>query len=220
VAEFHVSAYLFLLLLPHDVSLQLARCFVSCLADTDARVHSLLLTHTHTLVSLSCSWISLDSHKLHHWFIWCASCCGHAGGSGKTVMARLLFNRLAPRFLHRAFIRLNPEDGSRELQQHLVAALEGLGAAKFNKQQDAAQLLNVLAEFVRKRSVLLVVDNVWTAEQLDGLLPAALGPGSKVIITSRFKSLRGSRHYQVLQYSCTGNANSLIQRVGRADVAT
>lgn len=119
------------------------------------------------------------------------------GGSGKTVQARLLFNALAPRFPHRAFISINPEDGEQQLQPHLVQALKSLGAPFFNEHLDTARLCTVLEEFLQRRPVLLVIDNIWTGQQLDMLLPTQLGSGSKVIITSRFGVLESSRRYKV-----------------------
>jgi len=129
------------------------------------------------------------------------------GGSGKTEMARLLFNALAPRFTHRAYLSLNPEDSRQQLQQDLGQLLKGLGMS--GPLASSLELLQIkLQTFVQGKAVLLVVDNVWTAEQLDTLLPPprCFGSGSRVVVTSRCKSLAtdGSKRYLVSPLSsCT-----------------
>lgn len=122
-------------------------------------------------------------------------CC--KGGLGKTTMAKLLFNRLSPSFTHRAFIELNASDGPTEARKHLVNALEQLGASNIRREAAATVLRTSLQDFVRDRAVFLVLDNVWTADQLDYLLPDQIGAGSRVIVTSRISSMPSSRAWQV-----------------------
>lgn len=57
-----------------------------------------------------------------------AAAAGAAGGAGKTTMAKLLFNHLAPGFTHAAMIELQPYEGTEHAAQHLAAALAMLGA--------------------------------------------------------------------------------------------
>lgn len=103
-------------------------------------------------------------------------------------MATFMFSRLAPRFQHSTFIELTTEEGISKLKEHLVTALEGLGATGFSQQESATVLLNTLLRYVSDRAILLVLDNVSSAEQVDSLLPPKFGPGSKIIITSRESS--------------------------------
>lgn len=100
-------------------------------------------------------------------------------------MAKLLLNRMSAKFQHSAFVELTPDEGNRRLQERLVTILGDLGASGFNKEADASVLLDTLCQYVGNKAVLLVVDNVWTTGQLDGLLPTTFGKGSKLIITSR-----------------------------------
>jgi hypothetical protein len=122
----------------------------------------------------------------------------YAGGSGKTTMVQLLFNHLSPRFTNRAIIYLDAQDlQGTKTQEHLGNMLHQLGMQAVDRFLPAPTLLKQLQHFVASKSVLLVIDNVWTAEQLDGLLPADYGAGSHLLITSREESLLGSRGWQV-----------------------
>ena len=121
-----------------------------------------------------------------------------AGGSGKTTMAIRLYDRLTNPFPQRAEVRLDADDTlGKESKRHLVSALKQLGATGVDDADDAAQLLTRLRELVAAGPVLLFVDNVWTGDQLDGLLPISFHPSSLVIITSRFADLRASASYRV-----------------------
>lgn len=126
------------------------------------------------------------------------------GGSGKTTLAMQLYNLLAagtkdaPGFKHKAFITLDPADsGEAKMRDHIIRALRQLGASGFNEAADAAELGSYMTTFARDHAILLVVDNVWTQEQADALLLSELGPGSRVIVTSRYVAIPGSTVLQV-----------------------
>ena len=106
-------------------------------------------------------------------------------------MARLLFNRLAASFPHSAMVEIQVGDGADKTAQHLATALESLGA-KANASEGARALLSRLKSYVEDKRVLFILDNVWTASQLDDLLPTKWGAGSAIVITSRFESLTES----------------------------
>jgi hypothetical protein len=116
----------------------------------------------------------------------------YAGGSGKSTLAKVLYNRLAGSFPHSVFVEILQEDGANKTAQHLTTALTGLGGKIMGS---AAQpvLSQQIRELVMDKKVLFVLDNVWTASQLDKLLPAKWGDGSVVIVTSRFRSLSESQ---------------------------
>jgi hypothetical protein len=107
-----------------------------------------------------------------------------AGGSGKTTLAQELHNVLSGMFLQTAYVELG-EQGKPECAQQKV--LTSLGAAP--RGSSVAELKTQLQDCVRMKMVLLVIDNVWTAEQLDALLPQELHEGSTVICTSRSKEI-------------------------------
>jgi hypothetical protein len=108
-------------------------------------------------------------------------------------MATRLYSR-TPLFPQRAIIRLSANDPlGDQTQQHLVSALKQLGATDMDGL-DRAQLLTRLQNLVAETPVLLCVDNVWSAAQLDGLLPTSFHPGSRLIITSRLADLRSSTY--------------------------
>jgi hypothetical protein len=113
-------------------------------------------------------------------------------------MARLLFNHMSQHFPKAAFVELDTDDlQGRRTQQLLVSALVQLGATRVNNRAPAPQLLMRLRELVKSEPVLLVVDNVWTAAQLDSLLPTSFHAGSRLVLTSRSFDLRSSFTYRV-----------------------
>jgi hypothetical protein len=127
------------------------------------------------------------------------------GGIGKTTMAKRLCNRLSQAFPKRAVISLDADDhDGKESQRHLASALKQLGAKDDASSASAAELLTRLARLVAQEPVLLVVDNVWTSDQLDNLLPRSFHPGSRLIVTSRFAELGSSGCYRV---SCGGRGS-------------
>jgi hypothetical protein len=123
---------------------------------------------------------------------------GHAGGLGKSTLAKVLFNRLAGSFSHRAFVEIHYGEGPEKIAQHLAAALRSLGAG-VEEGQCASLLSWKLQDFVRGKKVLFVLDNVWGASQLTALLPASWGEGSAVIVTSRSKSFEDSSMWRAVR---------------------
>jgi predicted AAA+ superfamily ATPase len=119
-----------------------------------------------------------------------------AGGSGKTTMAQLLYSRLEQQFLHKAFLQLNTDSPDAQTGQ-LMDLLQQLGLNPSKVAGGDKKLLEQLEEFVKHKPVLLVLDNVSSAEQLDGLLPTQWGSGSQLIITSRSPGFHSSRVWQV-----------------------
>eukprot|EP00878_Enallax_costatus_P020482 GHUV01021657.1.p1 GENE.GHUV01021657.1~~GHUV01021657.1.p1 ORF type:complete len:732 (+),score=212.08 GHUV01021657.1:125-2320(+) len=106
------------------------------------------------------------------------------GGLGKTVMARLLVEQLEQRFSHHVFIPVDRQGGNQQLDALLANALSQLGCS--SAAAGASSAAELLRDFVRTNDALLVLDNVWTKEQLIVLLPTELAPGSRVIVTSRY----------------------------------
>jgi hypothetical protein len=118
-------------------------------------------------------------------------------------MAELLYNRLLPSFPHHGFISLLDAQGSlgTPFQQKLGDLLKQLGRTDVDRSLSAPALFKQLQEFIADKPVLLVVDDVRTAQQLDAILPAQLGTGSHLVITSRHSSLPESSTFRVSTFS-------------------
>jgi hypothetical protein len=126
---------------------------------------------------------------------------GHSGGLGKSTLAKVLFNRLAGSFSHRALVEIHYGEGPEKIAQHLAAALRSLGAC-VEEGSPASSISWRLQDFVRDKKVLYVLDNVWAASQLTALLPARWGEGSAVIVTSRSKSFEDSTRWRAVRAVC------------------
>jgi hypothetical protein len=113
-------------------------------------------------------------------------------------MATRLYDRVSQAFPQRAVVRLDGDDFTgNETQRHLVSALTQLGATGVDESADAAELHTRLRVLLGAGPVLLFVDNAWTPDQLDGLLPTSFHTDSRLIITSRFAELGSSTIYRV-----------------------
>ena len=111
------------------------------------------------------------------------------GGIGKTSLANAVFNQLQQDFVQRCcYVEVGQEaadPAARALQlmscqQCMLRDLCGLTAFVHGTQQNASEL----KERLSRARILLVLDDVWSVDQLNGLL-VRLGPHSKVIVTSR-----------------------------------
>jgi hypothetical protein len=114
-------------------------------------------------------------------------------------MAKLLFNNLARHFGRKAFIEFCHDDtgGNAQKKQSLVDALMNLGCKDVDIHQHHEQLMTKMQQFAAQHKVLVVVDSIWTEQQLDGLLPHSYHPGSRIVITSRSTDMQSATVYQV-----------------------
>ena len=70
-------------------------------------------------------------------------------------------------------------------------SLKVLGANR-DASEGPRALLSKLKSNVADNRVILVLDDVWTASQLDNLLPTTWGAGSAVVISNHFDRLTES----------------------------
>ena len=122
------------------------------------------------------------------------------GGIGKTTLAKAVYNRLRPSFAHCCFVHSIHREPLRmeQLQNNL---LKGLFGSSGSEDSPAALKTQIRSKLQRTPSVLLVLDDVGTDEQLEHLL-GPLHPSSKVIVTSRKSNLMGSSLARVCRIRC------------------
>jgi len=124
------------------------------------------------------------------------------GGSGKSTLAKKVFNLMSPG-RPSCFVEVGQDvqsskpSGKTELvrmQKQLLQELFGVPSGHQTVDKGKGELKRVLVG----KDVLIVLDDVWERGQLDALLPAVspgtqpaeeLGPGSRVIVTTRDQSL-------------------------------
>jgi energy-coupling factor transporter ATP-binding protein EcfA2 len=112
-------------------------------------------------------------------------------GSGKTTLAKAVFNLLhtKKRAMPCHFLRLDPSMKTDVEYIHKQRELLfELASGDSSDLADAEQGRHVLAEKLKGRKVLLVVDNVWggqLAQLLPGSIMGLLGGGSMVLVTSQ-----------------------------------
>jgi hypothetical protein len=131
------------------------------------------------------------------------------GGSGKTTLAKLLWNHFIypktymepPRadFDGYAFLSIDMESGTKDLQASLEGVLKQF--SPWAPIQSPRSLSKQLADYVECHKVLYVLDNISYADQLEELLPTEFAAGSIVIVTSRYKDLPMSEKLQQVQWA-------------------
>ncbi|XP_057445959.1 TMV resistance protein N-like isoform X2 [Lotus japonicus] len=125
------------------------------------------------------------------------------GGVGKTTLARAVYNLIADQFECFCFLHNVRENsnkhGLEHLQEYLLSEVVGLNI----KLGGVTEGISVIKQRLKKKKVLLILDDVDNLEQLCSLVgePSWFGSGSRVIITTRDKHLLSSyrveRKYEV-----------------------
>ncbi|GLJ38482.1 hypothetical protein SUGI_0784160 [Cryptomeria japonica] len=111
------------------------------------------------------------------------------GGSGKTTLAKTLYNKISSSMEKSSFI-FDVRDGATKgmLHNKQIQLLKDLGVKEEDRKFDnIEQGMAILAKTLRSVKVLIVLDDVDHADQLYALLPVKdrLGGGSLIIITTR-----------------------------------
>ena len=118
------------------------------------------------------------------------------GGIGKTTLAAAIYNHISREFGGRnLFLEVQQFSDPAVMQQHLCDLLRqmllklcGIPVLESSKAVLHSRLVDHLT---RGKSVLLVLDNIWTVRQLENFLPAelTLPAGSRVLITTRSEEI-------------------------------
>ncbi|GLJ15770.1 hypothetical protein SUGI_0259660 [Cryptomeria japonica] len=131
------------------------------------------------------------------------------GGSGKTTLAKEIYNRKYQTLRRSSFLFDVRDAGVKgllvEKQKKLLEDL-GVKGATFDNVEQGKQILQSL---LRSVSVLIILDDVDQKDQLDALLPTpqSLGVGSLIIVTTRnsdfLKACGSSTNYQMRALNAT-----------------
>jgi NB-ARC domain len=122
------------------------------------------------------------------------------GGIGKSTLAQRFFQEARSQFSRHAFVQVGQQAALPDKQRELLQQIGGVAAAGSGD----AQLCSALRESFKSGPLLLVLDDLWAAQQLAALLgceqdsqfqlPAdLLASGSRLLITARSKAVVSGR---------------------------
>ncbi|PKI44394.1 hypothetical protein CRG98_035225 [Punica granatum] len=109
------------------------------------------------------------------------------GGSGKTTLAKTLFNQLSTRFEACSFLADIRESSKHELKHLQKKLIRDLLPKDSGTISDTDGGLNILQERLHNKKVLIVLDDVDKREQIERLAGSSswFSPGSRIIVTTR-----------------------------------
>ncbi|KAA8539032.1 hypothetical protein F0562_025724 [Nyssa sinensis] len=117
------------------------------------------------------------------------------GGLGKTTLAKKVYNNGEVRryFSCHTWISISQEYNVRDLLQRVIQDVMVLprDEMKMIERMDVQDLRYKLAEYLKTRRYLIVVDDIWSMEGWDAFLPAFpdIINGSRVMLTTRIKDV-------------------------------
>ncbi|KAJ9675805.1 hypothetical protein PVL29_024648 [Vitis rotundifolia] len=114
------------------------------------------------------------------------------GGIGKTTVAKVVYNRIAPRFMITSFIANVREDSkSRGLLHLQKQLLREILPSRKNFISNVDEGIHMIQDRLCFKKVLLILDDVDTLDQLEALAGDRnwFGPGSRIIVTTRDRHL-------------------------------
>ena len=110
------------------------------------------------------------------------------GGIGKTTLAKEVFNRMRSAGLKSCFLEVGSEATEQKLgklQHNMLKEL--LGKDEHVLSVDGGR--GLLSRRLGGQQVAVVLDDVWSPDQLGALLVEGLGRGSRVVVTTRNRLL-------------------------------
>ncbi|CAD6222811.1 unnamed protein product [Miscanthus lutarioriparius] len=126
------------------------------------------------------------------------------GGSGKTTLAKQVYEKIKSRFSCKAFVSVSQKPDMNNLLRELLSQLGGSGSMAMESRSDQ-QLLDQLRSYLENQRYLVVIDDVWTKsawETIQCALPENAHI-SRVIVTTRNKS--------ICQFCCTSDEGFIYQ---------
>ncbi|XP_034674422.1 disease resistance protein RPV1-like [Vitis riparia] len=114
------------------------------------------------------------------------------GGIGKTTIAKVVYNRIASLFMFTSFIANVREDSkSRGLLRLQKKLLHEFLPTRENFISNVDEGIHMIQDRLCFKNVLLILDDVDTLDQLEGLAGDRnwFGPGSRIIVTTRDRHL-------------------------------
>nr|WIL60024.1 nodulation protein [Melilotus officinalis] len=136
-----------------------------------------------------------------------------AGGMGKTTLARAVYNSIVEQFEGSCFLHDVRENsvkhGLEYLQEQLLSKTINLNF----KIHNVSEGIPLIKQRLSQKKILLILDDVDKLEQLRYLVgePTWLGPGSKVLITTRDRHLLESRGIKRTYEVCGLNIEEALE---------
>ncbi|KAL3728149.1 hypothetical protein ACJRO7_032840 [Eucalyptus globulus] len=118
------------------------------------------------------------------------------GGIGKSTLASIIFNRFRSKFNCSSFLEDVQSHDPLEMQKKLLAETQGVNFAQ--EIYDTNTGIDRIKKGLRKKKVLIVVDNVDDKKQLEKLAGSCdwFGCGSRIIVTLRHLGTIHNEDYQ------------------------
>lgn len=118
------------------------------------------------------------------------------GGSGKTTLARKLYNHPNAKeyFNCMAWVFISQEWSTRNILSQILRKIRGLKETnRLHARLSLKELMDRVRNTLKDKSFLVVLDDLWTREALEEILPALPWEntkwGSKIIITTRNREI-------------------------------
>jgi len=125
-------------------------------------------------------------------------CVAGMGGSGKTTLMRTILNDSDIQSAFSGISMVYVDDGPDVLQRQQQIWRALLGSLPFPESDDAETIAQQLRERLSSRKVLIVLDNVWVASDIEHLTVINPQSGSMIIVTTRVTAvvvaLGGHKH--------------------------